>query len=366
LFPLHAETVGQAGATILPLLAAVLVLLAIACVNVANLFLIRASERQADFALRRAIGAGRGRIIRQLLTEGLIFGLVGGALGVTLAVVSVRAIVASNSVSLPRLAEVSVDGNAMAFALLCTLLTTVAFSLVPAMRGSRADVADDVRSGSKGAGSPVGPARLSGVLVVTETSLAVVLVVAAGLLINSFGRLSQVELGFEPEAVHVVTVAYPGGDAREVTAFYDDVISRIKALPGVTAAGATVNLPLSGNYRQRRIELREGPSLGDEGYSVNYQQVTADYFGAMGIRVLAGRRLEDGDIPGAPLVAVMNQTLARDVFGDQSPVGRRFSFLDSAPDELPYEIVGVVADSRQQRMPSLPTYVRHGARKELE
>ena len=144
LFPLHAETIGRAGATLLPLLGAVAFLLAIACVNVANLLLIRAGERQNDFALRRAMGASRGRIIRQLLTEGLIFGLVGGALGVTLAVASVRAIVASNPVILPRLPEVSVDGNAMAFALVSTLMTTVAFSLVPAMRGSRADLADDI------------------------------------------------------------------------------------------------------------------------------------------------------------------------------------------------------------------------------
>ena len=349
-FRLRAVTIGQAGGTILPFLGAVALLLAIACVNVANLLLTRASERQSEFALRRAMGARRGRIVRQLLTEGLILGLAGGALGVTLAIASVRAIVASNPVALPRLSEISVDGNVMAFAVVVTLLTTVVFSLAPAMRGSRAELGDDIKKGSKGAGSTVGVARLSGVLVVTEISLSFVLVVAAGLLINSFGRLSQVELGFEPDAVHVVTVSYPGGDAREVTGFYDEVLAGIAALPGVAAVGATVNLPLSGNYRQRRIELQEGLIAGDEGYSVNYQQVTADYFETMGIRVLAGRGLEDRDRPGAPLVAVMNQTLARAMFGARNPVGHGFSFLDSAPDDPPYDIVGVVADSRQQRM----------------
>ena len=347
-FPLHGETIGQARTTLLPLLAAVGLLLVIACVNVANLLLIWAGERQTELALRRALGAGRGRVVRQLLTEGLILGLVGGAVGVTLAVIGVHAVVASNPVVLPRLAEISVDGNAMVFALVVTLLTTVVFSLVPAMRGSRADLAEDLRMGSKGAGVTVGMGRLNGALVVTETALA--FVVGAGLLINSFGRLGQVELGFEPDAVHVVTVSYPGGDTREVRGFYDDVLSRIAAFPGVIAVGATVNLPLSGNRQQRRIELEEGPNLGNEGYSVNYQQVTADYFRTMGIRVLAGRGLEGRDRPGAPLVAVMNQTLARDLFGERSPVGQRFSFLDPTLNEVPYEIVGVVENSRQQRL----------------
>ena len=244
------------------------------------------------------------------------------------------------------------DGNVLLFAVVITSMTTVVFSLMPTMLGGRCDLADDLRKGAKGAGSTGSVARVRSALVVIETSLSFALVVAAGLLINSFVRLGQVELGFEPDAVSVVSVSYPGGDAQEITAFYDDVLARMAGLPGVTAVGATVNLPLSGNYQQLRIAVVGGPSLGDEGYPVNYQQVTAGYFSTMGVRVQEGRGFDNRDRRGSPPVAVINESLAGEVFGDRNPIGHRVSFFDSAPNDLSYEIVGVVADSRQQRLDS--------------
>ena len=290
LAPLHAETVGEIGGTMATLLGAAGLLLAIACVNVASLLLVRASERTGEMALRRAIGARRGRLVRHLFTESLILGLLGGLLGAAIAVAGVRAFAAFGPREIPRLAEIGVSARVLWSAFGLSLVTSLAFGLLPAVRGSRARLRQSLGSESGGGGRSIAEARVRDLLVITETSLSVLLVFAGGLLLNSLLRLGSVDPGFEPRNAAVISVAYPGGAPdREVIGFYDDVLARIAGLPGVDAAGATINLPLSDNGQMRRIRV-PGMAMSVEdteqgGYPVNYQQVTSDYFRAMGIAV---------------------------------------------------------------------------------
>jgi putative ABC transport system permease protein len=355
LSPLHAETVGRIGGTIVPLLGAVGLLLAIACVNVANLLLIRASERGREMSLRRAIGARRTRLLRQLMTESLILGVLGGLLGAAVAAAGVQAFAAFGPGEVPRLAEIEVSGRILGYAVGISLLTSLVFGLLPALRGSRAGPRQGLGSGSTAGGRSIWEARVRDLLVMAETSLSVVLVVAGGLLFNSFLRLGSVDPGFEPQNAEVISVAYPGdASAEEVTTFYDDVLAGIAGLPGVGAVGATVNLPLSGNGQMRRIHVpgiaisAQDAELG--GYPVNYQQVTPDYFRAMGILLRGGRVFEHTDDEAAPPVAVVNEALARALVGEGDAVGRRFTFGHEAAGAEPHEIIGVVADTRQQQL----------------
>ena len=351
LSPLHRETVGHIGATLLPLFGAVGLLLLIACANVANLMLVRAGKRGREMALRTAIGAGRGHIVRQLLTESLVLGVFGGALGTAIASVGVRFFVALSPGDVPRLAEVGVNGRVLVFATAVSVLTSLTFGWLPAMRSSRPDLAAGLKGGVSGA-SP-DREKLRNAMVVAETAVAFVLVVGAGLLLHSFVRLQRVEMGFDPEHVHVLGVSYPSGAmAEERSHFFDDLMERIAVLPGVTAVGATANLPLSGRDAMRRIvAVDEGPDVDEEGFPIYYQHVSAGFFEAMGIPRLRGRFFDTTDRPGSRPVAVVNDAMARALFGDADPLGRRFQLdgSDAAPGSW-FEIVGVVADVRQHRL----------------
>ncbi len=228
---LHQQTVGRISTTLTPLVGAVGLLLLIACANVANLLLVGASERGREFALRSAIGAGRGRIVRQLLTESLMLGALGGVGGIGVAWVEVAAFVAFNPGDVPRLGEVGVDSTVLTFAVLTSLITSLAFGLAPAAAASRADIVGALKVGTRGSGASVRYERLRNGIVVAETSLAILLVVAAGLLINSFVRLNRVDTGFEPDNVYAMSVSYPDATSPDqLSAFYGE---RIEGLPGV-------------------------------------------------------------------------------------------------------------------------------------
>jgi predicted permease len=353
--PLRAETIGGIAGSILPLLGAVGLLLAIACVNVANLLLVRASERGHEMLLRQALGASRLRLVRQLMTECLLLGMIGGLIGAVIAIVGVQAFAAFGPRDIPRLAELVVNDRVLWTALAISLLTSLGFGLLPALRGSHTRERESLVRGSSGGGRPVSEVRIREMLVVAETSLAVVLVVAGGLLFNSFLRLGKVDLGFAAQDVEVVAVAYPGSAATdEVTGFYEEVMARVARVPGVSAVGATAHLPLSGNTQMRRIRVPGMALSADDrehgGYPVNYQQVTPDYFRAMSIPIRRGRSFESTDNAMAPPVAIVNEALAGALVGDGNAVGRRFTFSDDSSGTVPYEIVGVVADIRQQRM----------------
>jgi predicted permease len=351
LSPLHAETIGPVGDRLIPLLGAVWLLLLIACVNVANLMLVRGSEREREMALRRVIGAGRARLVRQLLTESALLGVLGGVIGAAAASVGVHLFAAIAPADTPRLDEVVVDADVLWRSMVLSMLTTLLVGLLPALRQSvpRKGLA------GRGDGRRVGAMRLQNVLVVAEVSLSLVLVVAGGLLLGSFVRLHEVETGFEVDDAYVIAVSYPpDASADEVNAFFDDVLERFAGLPGVGAVGATVNLPLSGNTQMRRVQISDMAMSAEDreqgGYPVNYQQVTPDYFRAIGIEMRGGRPFQRTDVAAAPPVAIVNEALARVLVGGGEVLGRTFTFADDSAGARPHEIVGVVADARQQTL----------------
>ena len=349
---MHTETVGHVDERLAPLFGAVALLLVISCLNVANLLLVRGSEREQEMALRRAIGAGRTRLLRQLLAENAFVGLFGGLLGAGIASVGVEAVAAFGPAETPRLDEVVLSASVLGWSIALAVLTTLSFGLLPALRGS----AQPPREGLAGAGGGrwYSAVRFQHALVVAEVSLSVVLIVAGALLATSFVRLRSVDLGFESDDRYVIAVGHPAAPADEVTRFFDELIERITALPGVTAVGGTVNLPLSGNTQMRRIRLAGIPMSDQDreqgGYPVNYQQVTSGYFRAMGIDILRGRGFERSDDAAAAPVAIVNEALARALVGAGDVIGRTFSFADDSVEARPHEIVGLVSDARQQRL----------------
>jgi putative ABC transport system permease protein len=356
LSPLHEETVQDAGTSMTPLVVAVGFLLAIACTNVANLLLMLSAERSREMVLRGCLGAGRGRLIRQLMTENLLLGLGGGALGSLLGAVGVTAFAELAPAQLPRLTEVTVSGRVLVVAALVSAVTTVAFGVLPAFRGAGSGVTERVPTGGRGAvGSAPGEMGTRGLLVVAESAMAIVLVVCGGLLFNSLLRLNAVDPGFEAEGVGVISLLYREPEsAGELTGFLDQLLDRVAAMPGVRAAGATVNLPLSGANQMLRLR---GPGVrleADEeelgGYPIDYQQVTTGYFAAMGIQLLSGREFSRGDDAGAQRVAIVNESLARRLRGDADVLGTSLVLSGDPEGARPVRVVGVVEDTRQRSL----------------
>lgn len=344
--PLLEQTVGTTAARLTPILGAVGFLLLIGCVNVANLMLVRASERKREFALRTAIGASRGRLVRQLFTESLLIGVVGAVVGIGLAALGVQLFVSYNPGDVPRLAEVRLDGSVLGFAALISVLATIMFGLAPALGGTRGVALDGLRDGTHGGGVSAGQERLRGGLVVFETSLALVLVVGAGLLAGSFVRMNQVELGFEPEGVHAMRVTYPDSDPEAIADFFERVLEGVRALPGVHAAGATAVLPVSGNYMYQRLFF-DASASEEEGYPVKYQEVSDGYFETVRMALVRGRGFDDRDTRGGALVAVVSEAMAREISdGNGDVVGRVFELREGSVLPGSYEIIGVVEDAR--------------------
>lgn len=352
---LHAQTVGSAATQVVPLLGAVILLLLIACANVANLLVVRAGDRAKEFAVRAAIGAGRGQIVRQLFTEHLVLGLVAAVAGIGLSWFGVGAFVSLNPGTLPRLGEIGLDGRLLGFAVGLAFATSLIFGLAPAVATKRLDVTAQLKDGSAGSGASPRILRMRNSLVVSETALAFVLVVGAGLLINSFVRLNRIDPGFDPTGVHAMHVALPGAPSdEELVTFFDDVLTRVAAIPGVESVGATAILPVSGGRMYQSLTFSGVPQPGDEPYSVRYQEVASDYFQTVGIPLVAGRFFEAYDRPGGPLVALVNEAMAREAFGDVDPIGQRFSLGEQGRAEGIFEIVGVVADARVQSLAEAP------------
>lgn len=355
LSPLHDETVGDASSSMLPLLAAAGLLLAIGCINVANLLLMRTNERSREIAIRSCLGAGRRRLMRQLMTEGLLLGLAGGFVGALVAAAGVTAFRAYGPAQLPRLSEITVNADVLITAVVLSVGTGVLFSLIAAFRGPRANLVQRLGGGGRGGYGSRAEARLRDTLVVAESALAVVLVICGGLLFNSLLRLTTVDPGFEADGVAVISLLHPEVEsADEVARFFDDVMDGVARIPGVRSVGATVNLPLSGNTQMLRIRA-PGLTLSAEdqeqgGYSVNYQQVAGSYFEAMGIALRRGRAFARSDDASAPRVAMVNESLARRLAPDGDVIGFRLTLSDDPEGEHPITVVGVVGDTRQQRL----------------
>ena len=346
--PLHDSIVGNIRPTLLMLLGAVGFVLLIACANVANLLLVRAAARQKEIAVRAALGAGRLRLIRQLLTESSLLACLGGGLGLLLAYGAVKALVALEPPNLPRLSQISVDGRVLLFTFVTTLLVGLLFGLAPALHVSKPDVHQTLKEGFA---QSSGRRWLRGVglrelLVVTQTALALVLLVGAGLLIRSFVKLQQVELGFEPSNAVLLTLSPPFDlmpkDANK-NDYYLRMIEELKAVPGVSAVAAATGTPTQGTYMSSAMIVAGRPvPIEQDAQQTFVNIVSPDYFRALGNPLKQGRLLTDADAEGSPRVVVINETFARAYFPAENPIGQRIA-LRGDPDEL-REIVGVIAD----------------------
>ncbi|HEX6974410.1 MAG TPA: FtsX-like permease family protein, partial [Vicinamibacterales bacterium] len=331
------------------LLGAVAMVLLIACANVANLLLARSSARRREMVVRAAVGAGRGRLVRQLLTESAVLGVVAALLGTWLARLGVLALVRMAPPLLPRLDEVTVDTTALVFALAVALAASFLFGLAPALQVSRVQLVDGLRQGGKGSsiGARTGWARSA--FVVSEVALAVVLVTGAGLFARSLAALASVNMGFDSSQLLVLKTTVPirsFQEAPRATAFYRDLLPEVKAVPGVEAVAAVTSLPTAvrsnGGYW---LEGGPGPDqAGTRSPQALFTVVTPGYFNVLRVPLVKGRDFTDGDIREATPVAIVNESLARAAFPNADPLGRR---IQCGLDSMAFmTIVGVVGDVR--------------------
>ncbi len=347
--PLREQLVGDSRPTLMLLFGAVGLVLLIACANVANLLMARATGRASELAVRAALGAGRGRIVAQLMTESLLLAAVSAGAGLVLARWGVAAFVALAPEGLPRAAEIGIDGRVLAFTLVASVAASLLFGVLPAVQASRIDLNLSLRQGGRGASG--GGSRFRSALVVAEIALAVALVVGAALLVRSFVALSHVELGFTTERVLVVHTTVPSRDvdgARRATATYGSLLPRLGAIPGVTSVAGVRGLPGGGFHSNGGYWLEGGPGpdvVGVTAPQAVFTVVTPDYFRTMAIPVAGGRDFSTRDEFDAPLVAIVNQSLARQAFPGVDPIGRRIMCGLDTPRFM--TIVGVVGNVRE-------------------
>jgi putative ABC transport system permease protein len=347
--PLQSQVVGEARTPLLILFGAVTFVLLIACANVANLLLSRSAGRQQEIALRTALGASRLRLVRQLLTESAILSLTGGALGLLLAYVLVGGLVGLGP-DIPRLAEVSVNGAVVGFALGISALTGILFGLAPALRASSPDLVGSLKEGGARAGSGGGILRARSALVVAEIALALILLVGSGLLLRSFANLSDVGVGFETEGLITTQVELPGRaypDVEGRVRFFEELVERVQAVPGVNAASAITFLPLSGTGSATSFWANDRPiPEAGELPVADIRWIHRDYHQTMGIPLIRGRLFDQRDGSDTPLRVVISETTANDLWPSDDPIGRRISMPWG--DTLVAEIIGVVGDVRHE------------------
>jgi putative ABC transport system permease protein len=327
LIPLHTQVSGDIRVALLNLLAAVCLVLLIACANVANLLSARAVGRQKEVAIRRALGATRSRIIRQLLIESALLALAGGSLGLLLAAGGVRLLAAFSQGNLLHLKDVGIDGYVLIFTLLVSLLTAIIFGLVPALQVSKPNLQDNLKAGGRASGGGSGSRRLGSLLVVSEVALALLLLIASGLMLKSFYRLQQVNPGFNPENLITLELMLPEnkyGDGPQQIAFQQQLLQRIGSIPGVQHAGTVNSLPFAGNEVNGpfTIDGRPIPNLADRPRAY-FRVISSDYFQAMGIAFRGGRPFNEHDTADAPAVVIINETAARRNWPNEEPIGKR-------------------------------------------
>jgi putative ABC transport system permease protein len=357
---LHEEVVGGVRTALLTLLGAVAVVILIACANVANLLLVRASVREREIAVRTALGAGRGRLMRQMLAESLVLSLAGGLLGMTLAYFAMPAIQRLGAGSIPRVANVTLDLRVLTFALAVSVLTGILFGLVPAWQASRTVVGAVLKEGGRSA-TTSGGRWVRNTLLVGEVALSIVLLVGAVLLLRSFVKLTNVDPGFRPERVLAFRVALPPASYREDhqrVAFFDRLLDGLQRIPGAGAAGMIQSLPIRNDYMLSfAIQGRPEARPGDEP-SANHRVVSPDYFKTLGIPLLRGRTFTTHDVEKSPMVALVDEAFAARHFAGEEPIGRGLD-IGNGSDGF-YEIVGVVGNVNYgglDRAPSPTMYV---------
>ena len=344
------DTVRMYSTALWVMMAAVGFVLLIGCANVANLMLARASGRQREIALRAALGASRFRIVRQLLTESVLLGLLGGALGILVAYWGVDAIRAGNPGEAARFApgwnHLGLNTPVLVFTMALSILSGVLFGLAPAWQLSKPDLNRALKEGSRQASS--GSHRLRGLLVISEVALSLMLLVSAGLLIRSFLQLVKADPGFNSENLLTMNLVLPAANYKEGpqrAAFYADLLRRVEALPGVESVAAVNHLPLGGSNSSTGflVEGIPAPPPGQE-FLGRYRVCTPNYFKTMGIAVLKGRAFTDQDKAGAPPVIIVNETLARKYWPDSEPVGKRMRYTGPLDQNPWMQVVGVVRD----------------------
>ena len=343
LMPVHESFVGSVRQPLLILLGAVGLVLLIACANVANLLLVRASTRKREMSVRVALGANRWRIIRQLLTESFLLASIGGVLGILLAHWGTSLIASKLPDGIPRLVESSVDLRVLMFTLGVSIVTGLLFGLAPALQASRLNLTDALKEGDRGS---VGRQHLRNVLVVCEVALTLMLLVGAGLLIQSFRRVLQVDPGFETQNLLTMQVSVSNPDGNQVVSFFKQLQENVRNLPGVKSVAISNGLPLG--VVNRPVFFIQGRPLPDPGKApggIRYT-VSPDYFQTMGIELVKGRTFNAQDTPSTPLVVVIDEALAQH-FTNEDPVGQRMSQNPSGPI---YEIVGVVRHVEQDTL----------------
>ncbi|MEO5894208.1 MAG: ABC transporter permease [Vicinamibacterales bacterium] len=341
------EVVGGVRRAVLLLLGAVGFLLLIACANVANLLLARAEARQREIAVRSALGAGAWRVVRQMLTESLVLTAVAATVGLLLAYGAVRYVAWWNPANIPRVSTVALDARVLAFTALVALATSIVFSLAPALRAVRVDLTDSLKDGQTTSGGGARQ-RFRNALVVVEMALAVILLIAAGLMLRSLWSLQQERLGFEPANVLTMRISLPQASyetPEQVVLFYQRLLERVRAVPGVQVAGAVRSLPLGSTIGDSGLTV-EGfvppPGISAKG---DWQIATDGYLEAMGERVIRGRRFSQNDKSDAQLVALINEEMARRYWNGKDPLGRRIR-LGGDPSRPWITVVGIVADVR--------------------
>jgi putative ABC transport system permease protein len=350
--PLKEWIVEDTRPALVIFLAAVALVLLIACANVANLLLARAAARTKEIAIRTALGARPARIVRQLLTESLLLAITGGALGLLLAMWCRDLLVAFSPGDIPRLEEAGLDASVLLFTVGVTLITTLLFGLAPALESSKPDLTVSLKeSGQKGATGSSGQ-RLRAALVVAEVALSLVLVVGAGLMIRSFIKLQQVDPGFNPENILTLRVTLPGSrypENSDLNAFFDQAERRIGSLAGVVSIGATTKPALTG-YNYTTDFTIEGRPPEEYGKEVRHKRVTPDYFRAMGLALISGRHFNEADNDQSQFVIIINEALARRHFPNSDPVGQRIKFTRPDRDGRWNTIIGVVANEKQDSL----------------
>ena len=345
------EILGAIRPALLLLFGAVAFLLLIACANVANLLLARAESRHREMAIRSALGAGQWRLIRQLLTEGLVLASLGGVAGIGLAWAGVQALVAYDPASVPGATAVAIDGQVLAFAAALAALTTLVFSLVPAWRAARVDLTDSLKEGGLQGSAGVARQRLRRALVVAEMALAVVLLVGAGLMIRSLWALQRIDIGFAPANVLTARLSLPAATYAEpdqINGFYRQLLDRVRALPGVERAGVMRSLPLSDEIGDWGLDVEGFEETPDNRAKGDWQIASDGALEALGERLVRGRTFSATDSADAEPVALVNETLAARYFAGREPVGGRIRMGGNNAPWL--TVVGLVRDVRHNGM----------------
>src|SRR5689334_11594400 len=361
--PLQDSLVGNVRPMLLVLMGAVVLIVLLASFNVANLLLARASGRPREVAVRLALGASRARMIRQMLTESVILSLVSGVVGVLTAIAALQ-FVPFLPVQIPRLAEVQVDWTVLSFGLLVSLLAGLGFGLVPALQSSKAEIAAAIREGARGSGTSGKTNRLRGLLIASETALAVVLMVGAGLLVRTFWGLLQENPGFNPSRIVAANVYLPVPNNPDVdryakpeilNSFVREALRRVRAIPGVEFASMTTDLPVTHSSRRYVVNIEDRPDESGKGLFSEVTSVAPDYFKVLQASIVRGRYFTEEDDSGKQPVAIVDESTARTYWPDRDPIGRRLSMRSTRGAANPpwCTVIWVIKDIRSDGLDQL-------------